>query len=37
MVSSDYLFAILLAVALYLLFQMVDGTFHQGGGHFLRH
>ena len=33
MVSADYLFALLLAVALYLLIHMIDGSIHWRGGH----
>jgi len=37
MVSADYLFAILLAVALYLLIHMIDDVTHWRGGHSWRH
>ena len=37
MVGADYLFAMLLAGALYLLIHMIDSSVHWTGGHSWRH
>jgi len=37
MVGSDYLFAMLLSVALYLLIHMIDASVHWRGGSSWRH